>query len=132
MPNAASARRVTVLLDTHVLAWLIAQPDRIRAAVREEIAMATVLAVSAATAFEFDDLARRGRLPGVATFALVESHLEAVVLPLPADLWRVAAALPDIHRDPVDRMLIAHAIHADLTLVTADETMRRYPVRSLW
>lgn len=34
--------------------------------------------------------------------------------------------------DPVDRMLIAHAIHADLTLVSADETMRRYPVRSLW
>lgn len=36
------------------------------------------------------------------------------------------------HGDPVDRMLIAHAIHADLTLVTADGLMRRYPVKSLW
>ena len=123
---------MTVLLDTHVLAWLIAQPARIRAVVREEIAMADVLAASVATAFEFDDLARRGRLSGVATFAVVEAHLEAVVLPLPADLWRVAAALPNIHRDPVDRMLIAHAIHADLTLVTADETIQRYPIRTLW
>jgi PIN domain nuclease of toxin-antitoxin system len=36
------------------------------------------------------------------------------------------------HGDPVDRMLIAHALHAGLTLVTADETIRRYPVPTIW
>lgn len=59
-------------------------------------------------------------------------RLEAVVLPLPQEVWMLAEGLPDLHRDPIDRMLIAHAIHADLTLVTADEVIRRYPVRTLW
>jgi PIN domain nuclease of toxin-antitoxin system len=43
-----------------------------------------------------------------------------------------ADSLPDIHRDPVDRMLIAHAIAAGLVLVTADRQIDRYPVRTLW
>ncbi|WP_368039917.1 PIN domain-containing protein [Sphingomonas bacterium] len=53
-------------------------------------------------------------------------------MPLPLDIWRLLATMPMLHRDPVDRMLIAHAIHDNLTLVTADAMIRRYPVRSLW
>jgi PIN domain nuclease of toxin-antitoxin system len=34
--------------------------------------------------------------------------------------------------DPFDRMLIAQAMVEDLDLVTSDETLRSYPVRSLW
>lgn len=88
--------------------------------------------VSSVTAFEFSDLGLRGRLGQVPDFSLLLDRIEAEVVPFPAEAWRVASALPHLHGDPVDRMLIAHAIHADLTLVTADETMRRYPVRSLW
>ncbi|MDA0838043.1 MAG: type II toxin-antitoxin system VapC family toxin [Planctomycetota bacterium] len=40
-------------------------------------------------------------------------------------------ALPSIHRDPFDRMLICQAIHHDLTLVTTDSTIRSYPVAVL-
>jgi PIN domain nuclease of toxin-antitoxin system len=40
--------------------------------------------------------------------------------------------LPDLHRDPFDRILICQAIAEGLTLVTPDETIRRYPVRTLW
>jgi PIN domain nuclease of toxin-antitoxin system len=40
--------------------------------------------------------------------------------------------LPDYHRDPFDRLLIAQALEGGLTLVTADAQMARYPVRTLW
>jgi PIN domain nuclease of toxin-antitoxin system len=40
--------------------------------------------------------------------------------------------LPDLHRDPVDRMLIGHAIAIGETIITSDATMRAYPVKTLW
>ena len=54
------------------------------------------------------------------------------VVAFSSDLWTMAGALPPIHGDPVDRMLIAHAISLDDILITADKTIRRYPVRTLW
>jgi PIN domain nuclease of toxin-antitoxin system len=42
------------------------------------------------------------------------------------------AELPEIHGDPFDRMLVAQAIVEDLELVTDDEMIRRYPVRTMW
>jgi len=67
-----------------------------------------------------------------ADFGTVATMLALETVDLPADIWRLAVTLPDLHRDPVDRMLIAHALHLDATLVTADVTMHRYPVRCLW
>ena len=40
--------------------------------------------------------------------------------------------LPDHHRDPFDRMLICQAIHHGMILVTPDEAIHRYPVRTMW
>ncbi len=40
--------------------------------------------------------------------------------------------LQHIHHDPFDRMLIAQALHHDLTLVTIDADLRKYPVRTIW
>ncbi|MBX3062051.1 MAG: type II toxin-antitoxin system VapC family toxin [Anaerolineae bacterium] len=40
--------------------------------------------------------------------------------------------LPEIHRDPFDRLLIAQARHEEITLVTSDGTIQQYPVRYLW
>ncbi len=90
------------------------------------------LIVSAVVAWEFTDLELRGRFPdGVNLVALLESFAIAVV-DYPADAWLLAKTLPDVHRDPVDRMLIAHAISGGHTLATADANIRRYPVKTLW
>lgn len=35
--------------------------------------------------------------------------------------------LPDIHKDPFDRLLLAQAMREDMTLVTADELLSTYP-----
>jgi len=40
--------------------------------------------------------------------------------------------LPALHRDPFDRTLICQAIAEGLTIVTPDEAIRRYPVRTFW
>ena len=40
--------------------------------------------------------------------------------------------LPSYHRDPFDRMLICQAIEHDLTLLTSDELITQYPVKTAW
>jgi PIN domain nuclease of toxin-antitoxin system len=90
------------------------------------------LFVSAVTAWEFTDLAMRGRFPKGLTFDLVQNGLSLSILDFPAEAWRIAETLPDLHRDPVDRMLIGHAIAIGETIITSDATMRAYPVKTLW
>jgi PIN domain nuclease of toxin-antitoxin system len=44
----------------------------------------------------------------------------------------LAASLPDHHRDPMDRMLIAAALRRDLTIVTRDAVFSAYGARTIW
>jgi PIN domain nuclease of toxin-antitoxin system len=86
------------------------------------------LCVSAVVAFELADLQQRGRIAMTETLKFLQQHMEFRLVDLPSDCWRRAAELPQIHKDPVDRMLIAHAQEADMLLATADANIRRYPV----
>jgi len=88
--------------------------------------------ISAVTACEFADLNARRRFGGDFRLEGIAAGVSAEIVPFPSVAWRIVERLPDLHRDPVDRMLIAHAIDADLTLVTADSTIWRYPVSTLW
>ncbi|MEZ5743779.1 MAG: type II toxin-antitoxin system VapC family toxin [Sphingomonadaceae bacterium] len=90
------------------------------------------LFVSAVTAYEYADLHHRGRIPEVADFVGLQDQLDLRVIDFPGDLWVLASALPPIHRDPVDRMLIAHAMALSIPLVTADREIQRYPLETLW
>ncbi len=40
--------------------------------------------------------------------------------------------LPDIHKDPFDRLLIAQAIDNNLTIVTTDSKIPQYNVKTIW
>ena len=121
-----------LLVDTHVLAWLASGDGRIGKALLAALADPdTRLFVSALTAFEYADLQVRGRLPAGVDLSMLQDALGFDLLDYPAELWRLAADLPLVHRDPVDRMVIAHAVALALTLVTADATMRKYPVATI-
>jgi PIN domain nuclease of toxin-antitoxin system len=124
---------VRLLLDTHVLIWVPTGDPRLsesaRAAMQAEDAE---LFTSAVTVFELTDLQQRGRVAMTENVDAFSGQLGLSILDFPAEAWRIAATLPDIHRDPVDRMMIAHAIVGDFSLVTADRTIRAYPVRSIW
>src|SRR5262249_14769640 len=56
----------------------------------------------------------------------------ARVLPIRESHVTALAALPPLHKDPFDRILIAQAIAEGLDLVTNDEPLRGYPVRTIW
>ncbi|MBW8754059.1 MAG: type II toxin-antitoxin system VapC family toxin [Sphingomonadales bacterium] len=118
-----------LLLDTQILVWMVngdtrLRPDRIAAIASEDAA----LHVSAVVAFEYADLQVRGRIPVDEPIAELIERFDLTVEGFPAQCWQLTAQLPAIHRDPVDRMLIAHALAADMTLVTADANIRRYAV----
>ena len=40
--------------------------------------------------------------------------------------------LPQIHRDPFDRMLVCQAIEHDLIILTPDPMIKQYPVKTIW
>lgn len=124
---------MVLLLDTQVLVWIGLADARLSPAVHDALRDPEAeFAISSVTAYEFEDLRIRNRLGPVDTIGVLVSGLGATLLDFPGEAYRNVPKLPKLHRDPVDRMLIAHAIHADLTLVTADATMREYPVRTLW
>lgn len=122
-----------LLIDTQSLVWISTQPEKLGQRVRATFERASdSFFVSSVTAFEYVDLNMRGRFGADLPLDPLLSLIGATVLPLPSDIWRLVEALPPLHRDPVDRMFVAHAIHADLTVITADATIREYPVKSLW
>lgn len=122
-----------LLIDTHVLIWVVEDSHRLSAHARDTLLDPDHrLFASGIVAWEFADLRGRSRLPALADLATVIDLLGLRLLDVPADLWRRAESLPNLHGDPMDRMLIAHAINADLPLLTADATIRSYPLRTLW
>lgn len=90
------------------------------------------LYLSAVNAWEYADLEQRGRFAGAGPLLPLIETLDVQILDLPASVWTAAAELPNIHRDPIDRMMIAHARMLEITLVTADKNVRLYPIKTLW
>lgn len=122
-----------LLLDTHVLVWFAAGDRRLGSDFLSLLPDSrTRLFVSAVTAHEYVDLLMRGRFGEGVDLDQLADVMGFHLLDFPAECWTVVQTLPDIHRDPVDRMLIAHAITLDLALATADTMLARYPVRVVW
>jgi PIN domain nuclease of toxin-antitoxin system len=119
---------MALLIDTHVLVWIGEGHPRLKPAVRDRLFDPDeALCVSAVTAFEYADLRERGRIPRSAALDELQDRLQLAIIDYPAALWPLAATLPPIHRDPVDRMLVAHALALEMPLVTADANIARYP-----
>ncbi len=53
-------------------------------------------------------------------------------LPLSEEMALQVVRLPMIHRDPFDRLLICQAIAEGMAILTPDEVIRQYPVRTIW
>ena len=125
---------MALLLDTQILVWIGNDDPRLSSRVISEVIdnISSRNFVSVVVACEFTELHRRSRFGDGPTLAELLRRLQADVLPLPGDCWKTVELLPNVHRDPVDRMLVAHAIHADLTVVSADRAIRDYPVKTLW
>ncbi len=123
---------VSVLLDTHVVLWAIASPDKLSPSVHALLEdFQTDLLVSAASAWEIATKYRLGKLPGaeriVMGYAAHLITLRARELPMMSAHALAAGLFAVEHRDPFDRMLAAQAIAEGVRLVTADPMMALFP-----
>ncbi|CAA7618612.1 type II toxin-antitoxin system VapC family toxin [Magnetospirillum sp. UT-4] len=113
-----------VLLDTHMVLWLRADPGRLTATERRLIDRAPRRHVSAVTFWEIALLVGAGRIEDDPRLYDLPGGLE--LLPVAPEHCRLIAELPSIHRDPFDRMLIAQARAEDLLLLSRDAKIRDY------
>ncbi len=118
-----------VLLDTHVLVWAATTPERLGAdlAVVED---ADRRIVSAVCVWELAIKQRLGKLSlgsDVRTWMRrVTSELVLDHLPVTADHAAAVEHLPDVHRDPFDRLLVAQAVAEGAVLLTSDHRLTVY------
>ena len=126
-----------LLLDTQVLIWIISSDDRIsRNAKRAMSRKAVSLTVSIVSVWEailkhqVGKLRLRSTLSEMLDEILYQSPW--AILPVVSEHLPVLAALPTLHKDPFDRMLVAQAQHEGMTIVTSDEQIARYEVRTIW
>lgn len=122
---------VSHLLDTHVLLWLLAAPERVPEAVRALLAdRANPLMVSAASALEISTKIRIGKLDAptlTATLPRRIDELGATPLAISVEHALLAGSLRWEHRDPFDRILVAQATIERATLVTVDRALTGLP-----
>jgi PIN domain nuclease of toxin-antitoxin system len=121
---------VNLLLDTHIwIRWLSSDqplPDKIVRQIEE----ADQLAVSAVSCWEVAYLVKNKRieLPMIMSewmpAALEGSGVE--VVNISSEIAVKSAQLPDIHRDPADRFIIATALECNFHVVSFDERFKQY------
>lgn len=129
-----------ILLDTHAwIRWLHPElnrdlPKTLRAWLE---AVDEPFAVSVMSALEVAQLVKKGvlelplLLPDWFEAALAGSDIQC--LPVTPRLLHASTRLPDIHKDPIDRIIIACALETEASLVTADEAIQAYPnLRTIW
>jgi PIN domain nuclease of toxin-antitoxin system len=129
---------VNLLLDAHCLVWFRTGNEQLSGVVREAMESETTgLVVSIASFWELSlkESLGRLRLEGGVDGLYREWIVSGVADLLPIE-WRhlsLLGSLPWLYRDPFDRLLIAQAMGDELTLATADVTVKGYPgVKTIW
>jgi len=122
-----------LLLDTHALLWWLQESPRLGFDARREIASPrNEVLISAVCAWEIAIKVGLDRLDlGEPPEICLPREIERGgfrALPIEISHGCAVRSLPDYHRDPFDRLLVAQALCEALTLVTADRLISRYSV----
>ena len=132
--RSGAGTKAAHLLDTSALLWALASPERLSPRARR-LVNAGENVVSVASCWEVVIKTQKGLLSiaDLSTWWRRATELTAAhVLPIRASHVTALAALPTLHKDPFDRILIAQAIAEGLALVTNDEPICAYSVRTTW
>lgn len=127
---------MNLLLDTHIFLWLITNDPQLSTKARLAIEDGNnEVFLGAVSVWEITIKYKLGKLPlpqSPEVFLPAQRELHAIApLPLEGACVEKLVQLPDLHRDPFDRMLISQALHHDLMLVTEDQAILTYPVPTL-
>ena len=124
-----------LLLDTHIILWAAGSPERLSEETQQLLSnVENELFFSAANLWEI--VIKQGL--GRADFQVDASVLRRGLLdngyteiPIRSEHTIAVGGLPDIHKDPFDRILVAQAIVEGITLLTADAFVAQYqgPIR---
>jgi PIN domain nuclease of toxin-antitoxin system len=128
---------MTVLLDTHAFLWMIVDDKRLSKRAREILTSAdNDLLLSVASLWEMVLKSTAGKLrlqsdPAAFLSAMLAAN-QIRTLPISDRhvLW--TAGLPELHRDPFDRLLVAQAQIERIPIVTSDPLIRKYAVKTIW
>lgn len=116
-----------LLLDTHIYLWVVDDNSKLSAIARALIRDSDEVFISSAVIWEAAIKTRIGKLaadiPRLVS-AIIESGFQE--LPIRASHAAAVTHLPDFHRDPFDRILIAQSLCEHLSLITADKTLAAY------
>ena len=123
------------LLDTCALIWLGMGGGSLSDDARRRISAAAQLCYSSISVWEIARLKEEGKLripvaADVFMSDLVEAYGLTSLPPKDAIMLR-AAQLPNHHRDPADRIIIATALIHGLPVVTGDEKFPKYGIRTI-
>jgi PIN domain nuclease of toxin-antitoxin system len=125
---------VKVLTDTHTLVWALSSPEALGREARGALAESPFTA-SVANFWEL--ILKRGKAGALIADPLLwwEKYVAGIgipVLSIRSDHIRALASLPELHKDPFDRILVAQAIADGLTLASKDTLLARYGVPVVW
>jgi PIN domain nuclease of toxin-antitoxin system len=132
--RSGAAAKAAHLLDTSTLLWALGEPERLSVKARR-LVEAGENVVSVASYWEVVIKTQKGLLSisDLATWWRRATELTAArVLLIRASHITALAALPLLHKDPFDRILVAQAKAEGLALVTNDGPIGEYPVQTVW
>ena len=121
-----------LLLDTHILLWWLGDDPALSMDHREKISSTPSIFVSLASCWEIAIKVSIGKLQF--PLDLLETEIlnnNFTLLPINLSHIRQSTALPLIHRDPFDRMLVAQAQTERLIVMTRDKCIPRYDIRTI-
>lgn len=118
---------MNLLLDTHIFIWWLKDDKRLSKKARELIKAGQQIYISSASIWEAAIKIQIGKLDVDINKLVKAIDSEGFVeLPITATHAAFVTKLPDYHRDPFDRMLIAQAICEPLHFLTVDENIKPY------
>lgn len=122
------------MLDTHALVWALSTPRRLPARAAASIRDPdNDVFVSAVSAWEIAIKSALGKIDADLAVVVRGAHAANFEeLPIRVAHALRLRALPAHHRDPFDRLLVAQAIEARLTIVSHDRVIATYRVPMLW
>lgn len=119
------------LVDTHILLWWLTANKRLKPGVKALLKdPKNAIFVSVVSGWEISIKQRNGKLPLQTTVQECFEKSGFLVKEITLAHVLTLDRLPQYHNDPFDRMLIAQAKADNLTLITDDPTIQKYPIQT--